>query len=221
MFYLIIDLIESSEKKRKHQLATEPDSQLTSSSIRDFPSSEVEDEQLYSVTTHEKEFEYIHMTLNNEPVVVLIDKQESTVDRSKETEDYHPQQLSEDDQLQDSLDNQIPYSEDFDSPDEDSKNLDDETAAVQNPDNVLDKSYCHEVQVKSEELQKLEHRNCTVAAVRLSPVSIHAVKAVPQLERPPINKFKRDLKPTVPQIVHRQRPPRKPPDNNHNKQDGS
>ena len=151
------------------------------SSFDEDSSESTESEQLYSVTTHDQEFEYIHMTLNNEPVVVLIDKQESTVDRSKETEVYHPQQLSEDDQLQDSLDNQIPYSEDFDSPDEDSKNLDDETAAVQNPD-VLDKSYCHEVQVKSEELQKLEHRNCTVEAVRLSPVSIHAVKAVPQLE---------------------------------------
>ena len=80
-------------------------------------SESTESEQLYSVTTHDQEFEHIEMTLNNEPVVVGIDKQEYTVDRSKETEDYHPQQLSEDDQLQDSLDNQSPYSEDFDSPD--------------------------------------------------------------------------------------------------------
>ena len=144
-------------------------------------------------------------------------------DRPQETEDYHLQQssgqeLSEDVQLQDSLDNHIPLSEDYDSPEEDSKNLDDETASAQNPDNVLDKAHCHEIQVESEELQKLEHtcRNLTVAADRLSPVSIYAV---PQLERPPMNKFKRDLKLTVPQIVFRERPPRKPPDN-YIKQDG-
>ena len=35
------------------------------------------------------------MTLNNEPVVLVIDKQESTVDTPQETEDYLLQQSSE------------------------------------------------------------------------------------------------------------------------------
>ena len=58
-----------------------------------------------------------------------------------------------------------------------------------------------------------------MAAVRLSPVTTLVNNSKPPV-RPPINKFKRALKLTVPQIVFRERPPRKPPDNNHNKQDG-
>ena len=189
------------------------------SSFNEDSSESTESEQLYSVKTHE--FEHIEMTLNNEPVVLLIDKEESTVYRSQETEDYHLQQsseqeLSEDVQLQDSLDNRTPYFEDFDSPDEDSKNLDNETSGAQNPDNVLSKAYCHECEIKSEEEQNSS--DCTVAAVRLSPVTTLVKDSKPPV-RPSINKRKERQPLTTPHIVFRERPPRKPPDN-YIKQDG-
>ena len=154
------------------------------------------------------------MTLNNEPVVLLIDKEESTVYRSQETEDYHLQQsseheLSEDVQLQDSLDNRIPYFEDFDSPDEDSKNLDSETTGVPNSVNVLSTDSCHRCHIKSEEAHKLEF-----TGIWHSTVSTESVKAVLAEERPPSTKRNDEPKLSIQQIVHRQRPPRKPPDNN-------
>ena len=140
----------------------------------------------------------------------MIDKQESTVDRPQETEDYHLQQssgqeFSKDVQMQEFLDDRIPYSKDFD---ESHKNSEDETAGIPNSVIVLSTDSCHKCHIKSEEAHKLELTGIN------STVSTESVKPVPEEERPPTTKRNEEQKQSIPQIVHRQRPPRKPPDNN-------
>ena len=76
---------------------------------------------------------------------------------------------------------------------------------------------CRECEIKSEEEQKSS--DCTVAAVRLSPVTTLVKDSTPSV-RPSIHKRKEQQPLTTPQIVFRERPPRKPPDNNFIKQDG-
>ena len=174
-------------------------------------------EQPDTVVTHDKEIDYFEMTLNNHHLI-LMNKQES----KQESVDFQEQDSHSDSQKSD----ESSIQEDIDLPSdgserpqvsEDNASSSDEKSNTQDCNDVPEVIDCCECEIKSEEEQKPS--DCTVAAVRLSPVTTLVDNSIPPV-RPPINKFKRALKLTVPQIVFRERPPRKPPDNNHNKQDG-
>ena len=174
-------------------------------------------EQPDTVVTHDKEIDYFEMTLNNHHLI-LMNKQES----KQESVDFQEQDSHSDSQKSDerSIQEDIDLlSDESERPQvsEDIASSSDEKSNTQDCNDVPEVIDCCECEIKSEEEQKPS--DCTVAAVRLSPVTTLVNNSKPPV-RPPINKFKRALKLTVPQIVFRERPPRKPPDNNHNNQDG-
>ena len=74
--------------------------------------------------------------------------------------------------------------------------------------NMASNADSHECLISEED--KLEHRNDTVAAFWLSPVSVLGERLPKQLI-PPTYKL-RGPEPSTPQLVPRARPPRKPPD---------
>ena len=142
-----------------------------------------------------------------------MNKQES----KQESVDFQEQDSHSDSQKSD----ETSIQEDIDLPSDESERPQvsednasslDEKSNTQDCNDVPEVIDCCEFEIKSEEEQKPS--DCTVAAVRLSPVITLVNNSKPPV-RPPINKFKRALKLAVPQIVFRERPPRKPPDNNH------
>ena len=186
-------------------------------------------EQPDTVVTHEKEIDYFEMTLNNHHLILmnrqeskqesvnfqeqdshLSDSQRSDVSSIQETKGIDlPSDESKRSQV--SEENERPQvSEDYTSS-LDEKNI---TQDCNNASEIID---CRECEIKSEEEQK--YSDCTVAAVRLSPVTTLVKDSKPSV-RPSINKRKEQQPLTTPQIVFRERPPRKSPDLNYNKQDG-
>ena len=126
-------------------------------------------------------------------------------------------QRSDESSIQETKDSDLPSDESERPPvSEDFTNLSDEENITQDCNNASEMIDCRECEIKSEEEQKSS--DCTVAAVRLSPVTTLVKDSTPSV-RPSIHKRNEEQKLTVPQIVHRQRPPRKPPDN-YIKQDG-
>ena len=99
---------------------------------------------------------------------------------------------------------------------EDYTRLSDEENITQDCNNVFEMIDCRECEIKSEEEQNSS--DCTVAAVRLSPVTTLAKDTQPPV-RASINKRKERQPLTIPHIVFRERPPRKLP-NDYIKQDG-
>ena len=177
-------------------------------------------EQPDTVETHDKEIDYFEMTLNNHHII-LMNQQESkqeSVDFQEQESHLSDSQRSDESSIQETKDSDLPSDEsERTQMSEEFTNSSDEENITQDYNNASEMIDCRECEIKSEEEQKSS--DCTVAAVRLSPVTTLVNNSKPPV-RPPINKFKRALKLTVPQIVFRERPPRKPPDNNHNKQDG-
>ena len=114
--------------------------------------------------------------------------------------------------MQESLKDRTPYSKDFD---ESHKNSEDETIGVPNSVNVLSTDSCHKCHIKSEEAHKREFTE-----IWHSTVSTESVKAVLAEGRPPSTKKNEEQNLSIPQIALKQRPPRKPPDNNYINQDG-
>ena len=134
----------------------------------------------------------------------------------QEQDSHSDSQRSDESRIQETKDIDLP-SEESERPQvsEDYTNSSDEENIRQDCNNASEIIDCRDCEIKSEEEQKPSE--CTVAAFRISPVTT-LVNTRPV--RPSINKRKERQPLTTPQIVFRERPPRKPPDNNHNKQDG-
>ena len=172
-------------------------------------------EQPDTVITHDKEVDYFEMTLNNHHLF-LMNKQES-VDFQEQDSHLSDSQRSGESSIQETRDIDLP-SDESESPQmsEDYTRLSDEENITQDCNNASEMIDCRECEMKSEEEQNSS--DCTVAAVRLSPVTTLVKDSKPQV-RPSINKRKEQQPLTTPHIVFRERPPRKPPDN-YIKQDG-
>ena len=99
---------------------------------------------------------------------------------------------------------------------EDYTSSSDEKNIMHDCNNASEMIDCRVCEIKSEEEQKSS--DCTVVAVRLSPVTT-LVKDSKSSVRPSIHKRKEQQPLTTPQIVFRERPPRKLPDSNFIKQD--
>ena len=177
-------------------------------------------EQPDTVETHDKEIDYFEMTLNNHHII-LMNQQESkqeSVDFQKQESHLSDSQRSDESSIQETKDSDLP-SDESERPQvsEDFTNSSDEENITQDYNNASEMIDCRECEIKSEEEQKSS--DCTVAAVRLSSVTTLVKDYTPSV-RPSIHKRKEQQPLTTPQIVFRERPPRKPPDNNFIKQDG-
>ena len=176
-------------------------------------------EQPDTVVTHDKEIDYFEMTLNNHHPI-LMNKQESkqeSVDFQEQDSHLSDSQRSDESSIQETKDTDLP-SDEIERPQvsEDYTSSSDEENITQDCNNASEMIDCCECEIKSEEEQK--SGDCTVAAVRLSPVTTLVKESKPSV-RPSVNKRKEQQPLTTPQIVFRERPPRKPPDN-YIKQDG-
>ena len=176
-------------------------------------------EQPDTVVTHDNEIDYFEMTLNNHHLI--LNEQESkqeSVDFQEQDSHLSDSQRSDESSIQETKDIDLP-SDESESPkvSEDYTSSSDEKNIMQDCNNASEMIDCRECEIKSEEEQK--SNDCTVAAVRLSPVTTLVKDYTPSV-RPSIHKRKEQQPLTTPQIVFRERPPRKPPDNNFIKQDG-
>ena len=152
---------------------------------------------------------------------MLMNQQESrqeSVDFQEQESHLSDSQRSDESSIQETKDIDL-YSDESERPQvsEDFTNSSDEENITQDCNNASEMFDCRECEIKSEEEQKSS--DCTVAAVRLSPVTTVVKDSTPSV-RPSIHKRKEQQPLTVPQIVFRERPPRKPTDNNFIKQDG-
>ena len=176
-------------------------------------------EQSDTAVTHDKEIDYIEMTLNNHHVN-LVNEQESkqeSVDFQEQDSHLSHSQRSDESSIQETKDIDL-TSDESESPQmsEDYTRLSDEENITQDCNNVFEMIDCRECEIKSEEEQNSS--DCTVAAVWLSPVTTLAKDTQPPV-RASINKRKERQPLTTPHIVFRERPPRKLPDD-YIKQDG-
>ena len=183
-------------------------------------SSSTVSEQPDAVETHDKQIDYFEMTLNNHHII-LMNQQESkqeSVDFQEQESHLSDSQRSDESSIQETKDSDL-NSDESERPQvsEDFTNSSDEETITQDYNNASEMIDCRECEIKSEEEQKSS--DCTVAAVRLDPVTTLVKDYTPSV-RPSIHKRKEQQPLTTPQIVFRERPPRKPPDNNFIKQDG-
>ena len=129
---------------------------------------------------HDKEIDYIEMTLNNHHVI-LMNEQESkqeSVDFQEQDSHLSYSQRSDESSIQETKDIDL-TSDESESPQmsEDYTRLSDEENITQDCNNVFEMIDCRECEIKSEEEQNSS--DCTVAAVWLSPVTTLAKDTQP------------------------------------------
>ena len=154
-------------------------------------------EQPDTVVTHDKEIDYFEITLNNHHLI-LMNKQES-VDFQEQDSHLSDSQKSDESSIQETKDTDLPtdeseksqVSEESERPrvSEDDTSSSDKENITQDCNNASEMIDCCECKIKSEEEQKSS--DCTVAAVRLSPVTALVKDPKPPV-RPSIMKEKND-----------------------------
>ena len=129
-------------------------------------------------------------------------KQES-VDFQEQGSHLSESQRSEESSIQEAKDMDLP-SDESERPQvsEDYTSSSDEENITQDCNNASEMIDCHECEIKSEEEQNSS--DCTVAAIRLSPVTTLVKDSTPPV-RPSINKRKEQQPLTTPHIVFRER----------------
>ena len=147
-------------------------------------------EQPDTVVNHDKEIDYFEMTLNNHRIILMNQpesKQES-VDFQEQESHLSDSQRSDESSIQDTKDIDLP-SDESERPQvsEDFTNSSDEENIKQDYNNASEMIDWRECEIKSEEEQKSS--DCTVAAVRLSPVTTLVKDSTPSV-RPSIHKRK-------------------------------